>query len=55
MSESSYVQNFALMCLRLAAECRDLATDAPEAELRAHFLHMANMWTELADHSPVQH
>jgi hypothetical protein len=55
MSELSYVQNFALTCLRLAAECRALAADAPEPDLRARFLHMASMWTELADQTPVLH
>ena len=49
MSESNYFQNYALMCMRLAAECRSLAADAPELDLSAHFLHMASMWTELAD------
>jgi hypothetical protein len=48
MSESSDIQKNALMCMRLAAECRDLAADAPERDLRAHFLHMASAWEELA-------
>ena len=48
MSESSDIQKNALMCMRLAAECRDLAADAPERDLRAHFLRMAAMWTEMA-------
>ena len=47
MSESDNVRKYALACMRLAAECRDLAADVPEPELRAHFLHMASMWTEL--------
>ena len=48
MSESNYIQKYALMCMRLAAECRSLAADAPELDLSAHFLRMASMWTELA-------
>jgi hypothetical protein len=55
MSDSSHVPNFALICLRLAAECRALGADAPEPELRARFVHMASMWTALADQPLVQH
>jgi hypothetical protein len=46
---------YALMCLPLAAECRGLAADVPEPDLRAHFLHMASMWTGLADQCRVLH
>ena len=49
MSASNYVQKYALMCLRLAAECRNLAAGVPTPSLRAHFLRMANVWAELAD------
>jgi hypothetical protein len=52
------VRKHELMCLRLAAECRDLAADVPEPDLRAHFLYMASMWTQLADladQPPVRH
>ncbi len=49
------VQKYALMCARLAAECRRLAADAPEPDLRAHFLRMACTWTELADQPRVLH
>jgi hypothetical protein len=48
-------QKYALMCMRLAAECRGLAADVPEPDLRAHFLHMAGMWMELADQPRVLH
>jgi hypothetical protein len=54
MSEFKF-QQYALMCMRLAAECRGLAADVPEPDLRAHFLHMASMWTELADRPRVLH
>ena len=37
MSEFN-IQKYALMCMRLAAECRGLAADVPEPDLRAHFL-----------------
>ena len=49
------VQKYALMCLRLAAECRNLAADVPAPDLRAHFVYMASMWTELADQRRVLH
>jgi len=54
MSEFN-VQRYALLCLRLAAECRGLAVDAPEPDLRTHFLRMASLWTELADQPRVLH
>ena len=52
MSEFN-IQKYALMCLRLAAECSNLAADVPEPDLRAHFLHMASRWMELADQPRV--
>jgi hypothetical protein len=54
MSEFKF-QKYALMCMRLAAECRGLAADVPEPDLKAHFLHMASMWTELADQPHILH
>jgi hypothetical protein len=38
-----------LMCLRLAAECRVVATAVSERDLKAHYLRLARKWTELAD------
>jgi hypothetical protein len=55
VSASNYVQKYVLMCLRLAAECRNLAEDVPTPGLRAHFLHMANVWAELAGHPVTRH
>jgi hypothetical protein len=54
MSEFN-VQKHELVCLRLAAECERLAADVPETDLRAHFLHMASMWRQLADQPRVRH
>jgi hypothetical protein len=54
MSEFN-VEKYALLCLLLAAECRGLAADVPEPDLRAHFLRMARTWTELADQPRVLH
>jgi hypothetical protein len=36
MSEFNF-QKYALMCMRLAAECRGLAADVSEPDLRAHY------------------
>ena len=55
MCESSYIRKHALLCLRLAAECRGIAAEVQESELRAHFLHIASMWEDLADHCPTLH
>jgi hypothetical protein len=54
MSEPANVLH-ARACMRMAAECRGLAADVPDPGLRARFLHMASMWTELAEHSRVLH
>jgi hypothetical protein len=55
MSESNYIQRYSLLCLRLAAECRNMAAEVPEPDARAHFIHMASTWTELADLTSVRH
>ena len=55
MSESNRVQKYALMCQHLAAECRGLAADVPEPDLRARFVDMASRWAELADQPRVLH
>ena len=44
-----------LMCMRLAAECRGLAADVPEPDLKAHFLRLASRWEEIADQPRVLH
>ncbi len=49
------VQKYAVLCLRLATECRDLAADVPEPDLRVQFLRMASIWTELADQPRILH
>ena len=54
-STAMFKSNYIIMCLRLAADCRNLAADVPEPDLRAHFLHMASMWVELADQPRVLH
>ena len=55
MSKSSNAQKHTLMCLRLAAECRNLAADVPEPDLRKRFLQMASEWALLAVQHRVLH
>jgi hypothetical protein len=52
---SSHIIKHALLCLRLAAECRGIAAEVREPELRARFLQAANEWTDLADHCLTLH
>jgi CRP/FNR family transcriptional regulator, cyclic AMP receptor protein len=54
VSESDYAQKHALLCLRLAAECRDLAAGASTPELRAQALRMADRWEELSAQPAVE-
>ena len=54
MPESDYSRKHAVMCLRLAAECRDLAAGVATLELRARVLRMADMWEDLADQPPSE-
>ena len=49
------MSEFALMCLRMAADCRNLAANVPKPDLRAHFRRMASMWVELAAQPRVLH
>jgi hypothetical protein len=48
VSESNNAKKHTLLCLRLAAECRTLAAEAPEPDLRALYLRMASEWMEIA-------
>ena len=55
MSELDSFLKHKIMCMRLAAECRGLAADAPEPDLKVHFLRLANSWEEIADRPRVLH
>jgi hypothetical protein len=55
VSESIYIRRHALLSLRLAAECRWIAAEVQQPELRAHFLGVASVWNDLADHGPDPH
>ena len=52
MSESHASRKFALECLRLRADCMQLAEDAPTPRLQRHYLDMAGVWTALAEGGP---
>jgi hypothetical protein len=54
VSESDDARKHSLLCLRLAAECRDLAAAASTPDLRARALRMADRWEELADRPAVE-
>jgi hypothetical protein len=54
VSESDYARKHSLQCLRLAAECRDLAAMASKTEMWARLLRMADIWEELADQPAVE-
>ena len=48
MSETSRSRNFELECLRMAANCMNMAADVSDPALQAHYLQMAKLWPILA-------
>jgi hypothetical protein len=55
MSDSLQQYSYSLLCLRVAAECRNFSDDVPEEILKFHFLQMADIWTELAERPRLLH
>ena len=53
MSESNQSDKHALECLRLEADCRELAKNTPDPELELHYLKMADHWSALSVSGPV--
>jgi hypothetical protein len=49
VSESDDFRKGALECLRLAAECMQLANSTDNPDLKAHFIGVAKIWTNLAE------
>jgi hypothetical protein len=47
--ESDKPRKQALECMRLAADCENMADEVQSASLRAHFVGMAKVWSALAD------
>jgi hypothetical protein len=52
MSESDYMQKRSLECLRLAADCTQLAASVRRPVWQAHFMAMAKEWRLLAEMDP---
>ena len=48
----SYLRKHALECLRMAAECEQLARDLRIPLLQSHFDRMAKVWPALAARGP---
>ena len=52
MSESDYSRKHALGCMRLAADCMQLAGDVQNPASQSHFVRMARVWSDLAVRGP---
>lgn len=54
MLESDRLRKHALECLRLEADCRQLAFETGRPALASHFARMASVWAILADSGPSE-
>jgi hypothetical protein len=52
VSESDYSRRHALECLRLEADCMQLAGDVQNPALQSNFVRMARVWSDLAVRGP---
>jgi hypothetical protein len=52
MLGSEQLRKYALECLRLEADCMQLAGDAPDPHFQSHFLRMARVWFAMAVSGP---
>ena len=52
MFEAKQLQRHALECLRLQADCMELAGVAPSPNMQSHFVSMAQFWGTLAASGP---
>ncbi len=52
MSKPEHLRKHALDCLRLQADCMQLAGDARNPDLQSHFVRMARNWLALAVSGP---
>jgi hypothetical protein len=55
MFEAKQLQKHALECLRLQADCMQLAEVACSPNVRSHFASMARFWGTLAASGPSSH
>jgi hypothetical protein len=53
VSEQAAHRKYAIECLRMKAECMQLAGDAATTELQRHFLDQADVWAEMAERGPT--
>ena len=53
MSKSNQSNMHALECLRLEADCRELAKNVRSSDLQSHYLKMAGGWLALAESGPM--
>lgn len=49
---SDELRRHALECMRLAADCEQLARDVRDRDLATHFDEMAELWSSLAERGP---
>jgi hypothetical protein len=52
MFKTNQLRKHALECLRLQADCMELARDARDYDVKAHFVRMAGFWDALAVSGP---
>jgi hypothetical protein len=52
VSELDHLRKHSLMCMRLAADCTQLAADTHRPDWQAHFFRMAQEWRALAEKHP---
>ena len=52
MSKPEQMRKHALECLRLEADCMQLAGDARNPNVQSHFVRMAGFWSSLALSGP---
>jgi hypothetical protein len=52
MSELNRFRRHSLECLRLEADCMQMACDLRRPDWQAHFLQMAKEWRSLAERGP---
>ena len=52
MLNPEQLRKYALECLRLEADCMQLAGDAPQPNSQSHFLRMARVWSAMAVSGP---
>jgi hypothetical protein len=52
MAELEHSRKHSLMCMRLAADCTQLAGDIHRSDWQAHFIRMAKEWRSLAERDP---